>query len=165
MSALFLIYRKNNFLKFSINFSLDDVRAASDELSQVLDKYVAVIVLGQPANSKLITNNGPSLLDLSTPLEDLSANSQSDQNHQLTKNDSKTDMEVLGDIFNSLSNPSESLSSTASSLMLPDAPIMQPIGVPLVSRKCKPFSSLFFSRITNFSRSLLIIQCKPFCVN
>lgn len=119
------------------------MRAASDELSQVLDKYVAVIVLGQPANSKLlITNNGPSLLDLSTPLEELAANSQSgdsnDHHHRSTRNDSKTDMEVLGDIFNSLSNPSEStLSSTASSLMLPDAPIMQPIGVPLISRKCK----------------------------
>lgn len=120
------------------------MRAASDELSQVLDKYVAVIVLGQPANSKLITNNGPSLLDLSTPLEDIAANSLSDNNHQPSKNDSKTDMEVLGDIFNSLSNTSESMASTASSLLLPDAPIMQPIGVPLVSRKCK---LLFYIKI------------------
>ncbi|XP_014483936.1 PREDICTED: ADP-ribosylation factor-binding protein GGA3 [Dinoponera quadriceps] len=111
---------------------LGDVLAASDELSQVFEKYTSVIVLGQSTteSSKANTfNNGPSLLDLSSPTESVPCEDTL-STPSATSADHRSDMDVLGDIFSVLEKPVKS----DASLLMPNN-IMQPISISPVNKK------------------------------
>ncbi|CAK9822893.1 ADP-ribosylation factor-binding protein GGA3 [Anthophora retusa] len=93
---------------------IGDVLAASDELEQVFEKYTAVIVREN------------------VPVESGGTNARYDTmvaNHQ-------SDMEVLGDIFNSFgkSENSESTSVSNASLLMTDS-VMQPLNILPKSKK------------------------------
>ncbi|XP_032670611.1 ADP-ribosylation factor-binding protein GGA3 [Odontomachus brunneus] len=111
---------------------LGDVLAASDELSQVFEKYTSVIVLGQstkePSKANAL-NNGPSLLDLSSPTENVPCESTL-STPSATSTDHRSDMDVLGDIFSVLE---KSVKSDAN-LLMPNN-IMQPISISPVNKK------------------------------
>jgi len=110
------------------------VLAASDELNQVFDKYTSIIVFGQspksPAteSSKTTCNNGPSLLDLSSPADVPFENIL----QSTTSTDHRSDIDVLGDIFSVLEKPVKS----DTSLLMPNA-IMQPINISPVNKKSR----------------------------
>jgi len=110
------------------------VLAASDELNQVFDKYTSVIVFGQspksPAteSSKTTCNNGPSLLDLSSPTDVPFENIL----QSTTSTDHRSDIDVLGDIFNVLEKPVKS----DTGLLMPNT-IMQPINISPMNKKSK----------------------------
>ncbi|EFN81316.1 ADP-ribosylation factor-binding protein GGA3 [Harpegnathos saltator] len=111
---------------------LGDVLAASDELSQVFEKYTSVIVLGQSTTEPSKANNfnnGSSLLDLSSPTENVPCESTL-STPSATSTDHRSDMDVLGDIFSVLEKPIKS----DASLLMPNN-IMQPISVSPVSKK------------------------------
>ncbi|XP_015604384.1 ADP-ribosylation factor-binding protein GGA1 isoform X2 [Cephus cinctus] len=112
---------------------LNEVLAASDELGQVFDKYASVIVLGRPFESKQNLNNGPSLLDLSSPIEIESTDTGPSIPNKKSEPvpNPQSDLEVLGDIFNSIGNSS----AKDSSLLLPETDIMQPISVASTAKK------------------------------
>ncbi|EZA54037.1 hypothetical protein DMN91_000379 [Ooceraea biroi] len=113
---------------------LGDVLAASDELNQVVDKYTSIIVLGQspksPATESSKTcNNGPSLLDLSSP-DSVPFDNTLNTTQSTTSTDHRSDMDVLGDIFSVLEKPVKS----DTSLLMPNT-IMQPINISPVNKK------------------------------
>ncbi|XP_033226189.1 ADP-ribosylation factor-binding protein GGA1 [Belonocnema kinseyi] len=114
---------------------LKEVLTANDELDQVFDKYTTTLVLNRPRTetSNAITTNSPSLLDLSAPNEAISSNnnltiSESECNNR-TAISPPTDMEILGDIFNSLGTNSGSLLVPDTPPLLPDMSIMQPFSI------------------------------------
>lgn len=118
-------------LKIFAFCTLGDVLAASDELSQVFEKYTSVIVLGQSATESTKAtnfNNGPSLLDLSSPGDNVLCESALSATQTTT--DHRSDMDMLGDIFNVLEKPVKS----DVNLLMPNN-IMQPISVSPVNRK------------------------------
>ncbi|XP_051161498.1 ADP-ribosylation factor-binding protein GGA3 [Leptopilina boulardi] len=109
---------------------LKEVLAANDELDQVFDKYATTLVLNrsttETSSNTNITNNS-SLLDLSAPNEIISTNNNSTNNENECNNlPPQTDMDILGDIFNSLGTNSSSLPETPP--LLP-ALSMQPINI------------------------------------
>lgn len=114
---------------------LGDVLSASDELNQVFEKYTSVIVLGQSPkstteSSKATCNNGPSLLDLSSPSDSVPFENTLSTTQSTTSTDHRSDMDVLGDIFSVLEKPVKS----DTSLLMPNA-IMQPIDISPVNKK------------------------------
>lgn len=115
---------------------LGDVLVASDELEQVFEKYDAIIVRGEPVKSKTSPSVGPYLLDLSSPLEDVPLETIGVDTSSTASTNHQTDLDVLGDIFNSLGKP-ESLdapSITNSNLLMIDS-IMQPLNALPKSKK------------------------------
>ncbi|XP_039311037.1 ADP-ribosylation factor-binding protein GGA1 isoform X2 [Solenopsis invicta] len=111
---------------------LDDVLSASDELNQVFEKYTSIIVLGQfpkssAAEASKPIHNEPSLLDLSSPAETVSCKSIVQSS---SSTDHRSDMDVLGDIFNVLEKPIKS----EASFLIPNA-IMQPISISPMNKK------------------------------
>ncbi|KZC06358.1 PREDICTED: ADP-ribosylation factor-binding protein GGA1 [Dufourea novaeangliae] len=117
---------------------LGDVLAASDELGQVFEKYSAIIVHGERVNPKTDSNASPYLLDLSSPIENNSVESnETTKDYDAATTNHQSDMEVLGDIFNSLGkSESPEISSISSpNLLIPDTMIMQPISVQPTSKK------------------------------
>ncbi|XP_025267283.1 ADP-ribosylation factor-binding protein GGA1 [Camponotus floridanus] len=112
---------------------LGDVLTASDELNQVFEKYTSVIVLGQSSkssateSSKPIFNNGSSLLDLSSPTENIPCENTT---QSTTSTDHRSDMDMLGDIFNVLEKPVKS----DTNFLMPNA-IMQPISISPMNKK------------------------------
>lgn len=115
---------------------LGDVLAASDELNQVFEKYAAIIVRGEAVeDSKAASNATSSLLDLSTPPENISLETPVNTMYNATSDDSRSDMEVLGDIFGSLEKSADTFSVSSSNVLIPNATIMQPISVAPVNKK------------------------------
>lgn len=116
---------------------LGDVLAASDELEQVFEKYTAVTVHGKcvkpKADSKPKTDsdNSPYLLDLSSPTENISLeNDGVNASYNATTTNHQSDMEVLGDIFNSLGKSEKSkISSVSDANLLMTDSVMQPLNV------------------------------------
>lgn len=103
---------------------LKEVLAANDELDQVFDKYATTLVLNRPTtetSNANITNNS-SLLDLSAPNEIISSNNNLSVNETECNNTSppQSDMDILGDIFNSLGTNSSSV---------PETPPLLPINI------------------------------------
>ncbi|XP_076283892.1 ADP-ribosylation factor-binding protein Gga isoform X2 [Lasioglossum baleicum] len=117
---------------------LGDVLAASDELGQVFEKYSAVIDRGESLSPKTDSDVSSYLLDLSSPLENNSIeSSETHKAYDAATTNQRSDMEVLGDIFNSLGrseNPEIPSVSTAN-LLIPNSMIMQPISVQLTTKK------------------------------
>ncbi|KAK2587423.1 hypothetical protein KPH14_003136 [Odynerus spinipes] len=111
---------------------LGDVLAANDALGQVFDKYTAVIILGQKV-SKTSTSSDPSLLDLSSPIDaaisECSLNTNTEKTNNITTANSQSDMEVLGDIFNSLGKSTEFPLTSDTNILMPEPMIMHPINV------------------------------------
>ncbi|XP_035740855.1 ADP-ribosylation factor-binding protein GGA3-like [Vespa mandarinia] len=111
---------------------LGDVLAANDALGEVFDKYTAVIILGQKV-TKTNINNDPSLLDLSSPIDaaisECTLNTNTDKTNNTTATNSQSDMEVLGDIFNSLGKPMDFSLTTDTNILMPEPMIMDPINV------------------------------------
>lgn len=108
---------------------------ANDELDQVFDKYTTTLILNPPITetSNANTTNSPSLLDLSAPNEIISSNnnltiSEPECNNR-TAVSPQTDMEILGDIFNSLGTNSGPLFVPDTPPLLPDMSIMQPVSI------------------------------------
>nr|XP_033328142.1 ADP-ribosylation factor-binding protein GGA3 [Megalopta genalis]XP_033328143.1 ADP-ribosylation factor-binding protein GGA3 [Megalopta genalis] len=117
---------------------LGDVLAASDELGQVFEKYSMVIDRGECLNTKMDSNVSPYLLDLSSPLENSSIErSEVHKIYDIATTNHQSDMEVLGDIFNSLgrSENTEIPSVSSTNLLIPNSMIMQPISMQLTSKK------------------------------
>lgn len=118
-----------------MHFTLADVLTASDELNQVFEKYTSVIVLGQSPkssvteSSKSSYNNGSSLLDLSSPTESVPCESTT---QSTTSTNHRSDMDMLGDIFNVLEKPVKS----DTNFLMPNA-IMQPISISPMNKKSK----------------------------
>jgi len=118
-----------------MHFISGDVLTASDELNQVFEKYTSVIVLGQSSkssateSSKPIFNNGSSLLDLSSPTESIPCENTT---QSTTSTDLRSDMDMLGDIFNVLEKPVKS----DTNFLMPNA-IMQPISISPMNKKSK----------------------------
>ncbi|KAL0112014.1 hypothetical protein PUN28_013323 [Cardiocondyla obscurior] len=113
---------------------LGDVLTASDELNQVFEKYTSVIILGQfPKASVTDTsksiNNEPSLLDLSSPSETIPCKSNLSVTQDIST-ENRSDMDVLGDIFNTLEKPIK----TETNFLMPNA-IMQPISISPMNKK------------------------------
>ena len=108
---------------------------ANDELDQVFDKYTTTFVLNRSTEtSNANTLNSPSLLDLSAPNEIVSSNnnfsiSETECNNR-TPVPPQTDMDILGDIFNSLGTISTPLSAPDTPSLLPVMSIMQPVSIP-----------------------------------
>lgn len=113
---------------------LGDVLAASDELNQVFEKYTSIIILGQFPKSAVETSkpnyNEPSLLDLSSPTETIPSKSNSSTMQSISSPDNRSDMDVLGDIFNTLEKPVKS----ETNFLMPNA-IMQPISISPMNKK------------------------------
>ena len=108
---------------------------ANDELDQVFDKYAITLVHNRPRTeaSNVNTINSPSLLDLSAPNEIVSSNNnltvtETECNNR-TPVPSQTDMDILGDIFNSLGTNSRPLLAPDTPPLLPDMSIMQPVTI------------------------------------
>ncbi|XP_076235406.1 ADP-ribosylation factor-binding protein Gga [Calliopsis andreniformis] len=125
---------------------LGDVLAASDELGQVFEKYTAVIVRGECVKPKTDSDISPYLLDLSSPIEENVPLENNNVNASYeatttttttTTTNHRSDMEVLGDIFDSLGKPenSEIFSVSSTNLLIPDSAIMQPISVLPINKK------------------------------
>lgn len=117
---------------------LGDVLAASDELEQVFEKYTAVTVHGKSVKPKLDTDkpktdfdNSPYLLDLSSPTENISLESDGvNASYNAMTTNHQSDMEVLGDIFNSLGKSEKSkISSVSDANLLMTDSVMQPLNV------------------------------------
>ncbi|XP_017792151.1 PREDICTED: ADP-ribosylation factor-binding protein GGA3 [Habropoda laboriosa] len=116
---------------------LGDVLAASDELEQVFEKYTTVIVRGERVNAKTDFDISPYLLDLSTPIENVPLESGGiNASYDTVVANHQSDMEVLGDIFNSFGKPenSEVTSISNASLLMTDS-VMQPLNVLPKSKK------------------------------
>lgn len=113
---------------------LGDVLAASDELNQVFEKYTSVIILGQFPKSATETSksiyNEQSLLDLSSPAETIPCKSSLSTIQSISSTDHRSDMDVLGDIFNTLEKPVKS----EANFLMPNA-IMQPISISPMNKK------------------------------
>ena len=116
---------------------LGDVLAASDELEQVFEKYAAIIVRGECVKFKTDTNISPYLLDLSSPIDNISHESGgTNTNCDATRINNQSDMEVLGDIFSSLGkSENPEISSVSNPNLLMTDSIMQPINVLVTSKK------------------------------
>ena len=123
-------------------FMSDEVLAANEELTQVLEKYMSIIKIGQssrgsrglPSVSSIANNVTPSLLDLSSPM-DLIATTMNYNKKSEDYGKPKSDIEMLGDIFSSLGNSVDPSSSmTDETLLLADANIMQPISILTTAR-------------------------------
>ncbi|KOX78812.1 ADP-ribosylation factor-binding protein GGA1 [Melipona quadrifasciata] len=116
---------------------LGDVLAASDELEQVFEKYTAVTVLGKCVKPKMDSkpktdsDNSPYLLDLSSPTENISLESNGvNASYNAVTTNHQSDMEVLGDIFNSLGKSEKSkISSVSDANLLMTDSVMQPLNV------------------------------------
>lgn len=113
---------------------LSEVLAANDALGQVVEKYARIVLLGKSKN-QLAKSNGPSLLDFSNPVDIPSSEPNLTQvksqveetaNNQSLNTNSKSDMEVLHDIFTSIGNSNSSTSVPDSPLLISDIDIMQP---------------------------------------
>ncbi|XP_071635254.1 ADP-ribosylation factor-binding protein GGA1 isoform X5 [Temnothorax longispinosus] len=114
---------------------LGDVLAASDELNQVFEKYTSVIILGQfPKSSATEASksiyNETSLLDLSSPIDTVPCKSSLSTTQGISLTDHRSDMDVLGDIFNTLEKPVKS----ETSFLMPNT-IMQPISISPMNKK------------------------------
>ncbi|XP_076762538.1 ADP-ribosylation factor-binding protein Gga [Xylocopa sonorina] len=109
---------------------LSDVLAANDELKQVFEKYTAIIIRGESVKPKTGSNVNPYLLDLSSPLEDVPLEGGgTDASFNMTTNH-QSDMDVLGDIFNSLGKSENvEISSISSANLLMTDSVMQPLNV------------------------------------
>lgn len=111
---------------------LGDVLAANDALGEVFDKYTAVIILGQKI-TKTNIDNDPSLLDLSSPIDaatsECTLNANTDKTNNTAATNSQSDMEVLGDIFNSLGKSMDFSLTTDTNILMPEPMIMDPINV------------------------------------
>lgn len=107
-------------------------------MGQVFEKYSAVIDRGECLNPKTDSDVSSYLLDLSSPLENNSIeSSETHKTYDAATTNHRSDMEVLGDIFNSLGrseNPEIPSVSTAN-LLIPNSMIMQPISVQLTAKK------------------------------
>ncbi|KAK1116602.1 hypothetical protein K0M31_018222 [Melipona bicolor] len=116
---------------------LGDVLAASDELEQVFEKYTAVTVLGKCVKPKMDSkpktdsDNSPYLLDLSSPTENISLESDGvNASYNAVTTNHQSDMEVLGDIFSSLGKSEKSkISSVSDANLLMTDSVMQPLNV------------------------------------
>ncbi|XP_016913453.1 ADP-ribosylation factor-binding protein GGA3 isoform X2 [Apis cerana] len=110
---------------------LGDVLAASDELEQVFEKYTTIIVHGKCIKSKTDSNISPYLLDLSSPMETIPVKSDDvNASYNAMTTNHQSDMEVLGDIFNSLGKSENSdISSVSNTNFLMTDSIMQPLNV------------------------------------
>ncbi|XP_012275349.1 ADP-ribosylation factor-binding protein GGA3 [Orussus abietinus] len=115
---------------------LSDVLTASDELGHVFERYAAVIELGQVSTETDTnsTNNGVSLLDLSSPTSNSPSVDRSISKNQ-NCNAIQTDMEILGDIFNSLNDVPSLSSGTDTLLSLPTINLVQPMSTQPVTKK------------------------------
>lgn len=111
--------------------------AASDELEQVFEKYAAIIVRGECVKFKTESNISPYLLDLSSPIDNISHESGgTNANCNATRINNQSDMEVLGDIFSSLGkSENPEISSVSNPNLLMTDSIMQPINVLVTSKK------------------------------
>ncbi|XP_011861202.1 PREDICTED: ADP-ribosylation factor-binding protein GGA3 isoform X2 [Vollenhovia emeryi] len=113
---------------------LGDVLAASDELNQVFEKYTSVIILGQlpksAAEASKPIHNELSLLDLSFPTEIIPCKSSLSTTQSISSTDYRSDMDVLGDIFNTLEKPVKS----EANFLMPNA-IMQPTSILPINKK------------------------------
>ncbi|KYN11621.1 ADP-ribosylation factor-binding protein GGA1, partial [Trachymyrmex cornetzi] len=113
---------------------LGNVLAASDELNQVFEKYTSIIVLGQfpksTTEASKPTYNEPSLLDLSSPTDMISCKNNLSMMQSTSSTDHRSDMDVLGDIFNVLEKPMKS----ETNFLMPNA-IMQPISISPMNKK------------------------------
>ncbi|KAF7384621.1 hypothetical protein HZH68_014233 [Vespula germanica] len=111
---------------------LGDVLAANDALGEVFDKYTAVIILGQKV-TKTNINNDPSLLDLSSPIDaaisECTLNADTNKTNNTVATNSQSDMEVLGDIFNSFGNSLDFSLTTDKNNLFPELMIMDPINI------------------------------------
>ncbi|XP_006622144.1 ADP-ribosylation factor-binding protein GGA3 isoform X2 [Apis dorsata] len=110
---------------------LGDVLAASDELEQVFEKYTTIIVHGKCIKPKTDSNISPYLLDLSSPMETIPVKSDDvNASYNAMTTNHQSDMEVLGDIFNSLGKSENSdISSVSNANFLMTDSIMQPLNV------------------------------------
>lgn len=136
----FVRYKNNN--KFA-----EEVLAANDELDQVFDKYATTLVLNRPTtetSNANITNNS-SLLDLSAPNEIISSNNNLSVNETECNNTSppQSDMDILGDIFNSLGTNSSSV---------PETPPLLPINI-AASNKTGQYNKFHFFQYANYFSS------------
>ncbi|TGZ48990.1 Uncharacterized protein DBV15_11744 [Temnothorax longispinosus] len=112
-----------------------EMLAASDELNQVFEKYTSVIILGQfPKSSATEASksiyNETSLLDLSSPIDTVPCKSSLSTTQGISLTDHRSDMDVLGDIFNTLEKPVKS----ETSFLMPNT-IMQPISISPMNKK------------------------------
>ncbi|XP_043793445.1 ADP-ribosylation factor-binding protein GGA3 isoform X2 [Apis laboriosa] len=110
---------------------LGDVLAASDELEQVFEKYTTIIVHGKCIKPKTDSNISPYLLDLSSPMETIPVKSDDvNASYNAMTTNHQSDMEVLGDIFNSLGKSENSdISSVSNANFLMTDSIMQPLNI------------------------------------
>ncbi|KAF3423950.1 hypothetical protein E2986_05016 [Frieseomelitta varia] len=122
---------------------LGDVLAASDELEQVFEKYTAVTVHGKSVKPKLDSkpktdsDNSPYLLDLSSPTENIFLESDGvNASYNAMTTNHQSDMEVLGDIFNSIGKSEKSkISSVSDANLLMTDSVMQPLNVLAKNKK------------------------------
>ncbi|CAL7949489.1 unnamed protein product [Xylocopa violacea] len=116
---------------------LSDVLAANDELKQVFEKYTTIIIRGESVKPKTGSNVNPYLLDLSSPLEDVPLESGgTDASYNIMTTNHQSDMDVLGDIFNSLGKSENvEISSISSANLLMTDSVMQPLNVSPKNKK------------------------------
>ncbi|XP_015111581.1 ADP-ribosylation factor-binding protein GGA1 [Diachasma alloeum] len=112
---------------------LSDVLTANDELSHVFDKFNSTFSQSNESNA-----NGTSLLDLDTP-----ADTSPSSSNCLLLNDNQrytgpSDIEMLGDIFNSISTTPNVPEVSADSFdnLMDNVNVLQPVSVQKV--KCEP---------------------------
>ncbi|XP_017763893.1 PREDICTED: ADP-ribosylation factor-binding protein GGA1 [Eufriesea mexicana] len=108
-----------------------DVLAANDELEQVFEKYTAIIVHGKCIKPKTDSNINQYLLDLSSPMENIPLESDGiNASYSVMTGNHQSDMDVLGDIFNSLGKSENSEISLIpnANLLMTDS-VMQPLNV------------------------------------
>lgn len=137
-------------------YVLGDVLAANDALGQVFEKYTAVIILGQKI-PKPSTTNDPSLLDLSSPIDaaiaECSLNTNADKTNNTTSN-SQSDMEVLGDIFNSLGKSAECPLTSDTNILVPEPMIMHPINIQQNGKKVDDIVDTPIKKMDSKARAL-----------
>lgn len=124
----------------------------------MFDKYIAVIVLGQPPKkTKDSPKNGPSLLDLSASNDldltgDILPVNKKSESDLMPKN-SQTDLEMLGDIFSSLEASTATATSQNTPSLLSDTTIMQPVSIsPLVPKGWSYLPCMIHSLAKNATR-------------
>lgn len=133
-----------------------DVLAANDALGQVFEKYTAVIILGQKVSKATSAGNDPSLLDLSSPIDtalsEVTSNTKIDKTNNTTK--TQSDMEALGDIFNSLGKSTEFSLTSDTNILMPEPMIMHPINVQQNGKKVDDTIGTPVKKIDSKARAL-----------
>lgn len=100
-------------------------------MEQVFEKYTTIIIHGKCIKPKTDSNISPYLLDLSSPMETIPVKSDDvNASYNAITTNHQSDMEVLGDIFNSLGKSENSdISSVSNTNFLMTDSIMQPLNV------------------------------------